>query len=87
MVAIKGCSGAHHWTREPRAMGHEGRLIPPTDVKPFVKRHKNDAVDAEPICEAKQKVRTHDCLFACNAMRVTPCRNFLPQGVPGRRNA
>ena len=47
LVALEACGGAHHWARELRAMGHEVRLIPPAYVKPFVKRHKNDAADAE----------------------------------------
>lgn len=54
-VAMEACGGAHHWGRELREMGHEVRLIPPAYVKPFVKRHKNDAVDAEAICEAAQR--------------------------------
>lgn len=54
-VALEACSGAHHWARELRTMGHEVRLIPPAYVKPFVKRNKNDAVDAEAICEAAQR--------------------------------
>lgn len=54
-VALEACGGAHHWARELQAMGHEVRLIPPAYVKPFVKRHKNDAVDAEAICEAAQR--------------------------------
>ncbi len=55
IVALEACGGAHHWARELRALGHEVRLIPPAYVKPFVKRHKNDAVDAEAICEAAQR--------------------------------
>jgi transposase len=55
VVALEACGGAHHWARELRALGHEVRLIPPAYVKPFVKRHKNDAVDAEAICEAAQR--------------------------------
>ena len=54
-VALEACGGAHHWARELMALGHEVRLIPPAYVKPFVKRHKNDAVDAEAICEAAQR--------------------------------
>ena len=54
-AAMEACSGAHHWARELMQMGHEVRLIPPAYVKPFVKRHKNDAVDAEAICEAVQR--------------------------------
>ena len=52
LVALEACGGSHHWARELMAMGHEVRLLPPAYVKPFVKRHKNDAADAEAICEA-----------------------------------
>ncbi|VWX53935.1 IS110 family transposase [Novosphingobium sp. 9U] len=55
LVAMKACGGAHHWARELARTGHEVRLIPPAYVKPFVKRHKNDAADAEAICEAAQR--------------------------------
>ena len=54
-VALEACGGAHHWARELTHLGHEVKLIPPAYVKPFVKRHKNDAVDAEAICEAAQR--------------------------------
>lgn len=55
LIAMEACGGAHHWAREFVAIGHEVRLIPPAYVKPFVKRQKNDAVDAEAICEAVQR--------------------------------
>jgi len=54
-VAIEACAGAHHWGRELQRLGHEVRLIPPAYVKPFVKRQKNDAADAQAICEAAQR--------------------------------
>jgi len=54
-VALEACGGAHHWARQLQALGHDVRLIPPAYVKPFVKRNKNDAVDAEAICEAAQR--------------------------------
>jgi transposase len=54
-VALEACGGAHHWARELRAMGQDVRLIPPAYVKPYVRRHKNDAIDAEAICEAAQR--------------------------------
>jgi transposase len=54
-VAMEACGGAHHWGREISRLGHTVRLIPPAYVKPFVKRQKNDAADAEAICEAAQR--------------------------------
>ena len=51
-VALEACGGAHHWARQLTQLGHQVRLIPPAYVKPFVKRQKNDAIDAEAICEA-----------------------------------
>jgi len=52
LVGIEACASSHHWSRELRALGHNVRLMPPAYVKPYVKRHKNDATDAEAICEA-----------------------------------
>ena len=52
LVGIEACASSHHWSRELQALGHTVRLMPPAYVKPHVKRHKNDAVDAEAICEA-----------------------------------
>ena len=51
----EGLRGAHHWARELGQLGHAIRLIPPACVKPFVRRHKNDAADAEAIWEAAQR--------------------------------
>ena len=52
VVGIEACASSHHWSREIRALGHTVRLMPPSYVKPYVKRQKNDATDAEAICEA-----------------------------------
>jgi transposase len=52
LVGIEACATSHHWSRELRALGHTVRLMPPAYVKPYVKRQKNDAADAEAICEA-----------------------------------
>lgn len=52
LVGMEACASAHHWGRELMALGHEVRLMPPAYVKPYVKRGKTDAADAEAICEA-----------------------------------
>src|SRR5271169_4070911 len=46
LVGIEACASSHHWSRELHALGHTVRLMPPADVKPYVKRQKNDATDA-----------------------------------------
>ena len=52
LVGIEACGTSHHWARELIKLGHTVKLIPPIYVKPYVKRGKSDAVDAEAICEA-----------------------------------
>lgn len=52
LVGIEACATSHHWSRELQALGHTVRLMPPAYVKPYLKRQKNDAADAEAICEA-----------------------------------
>ena len=55
LVGIEACATSHYWSRELQAFGHTVRLIPPAYVKPYVKRQKNDAADAEAVCEAVQR--------------------------------
>ena len=52
LVAMEACASAHYWAREIEKLGHQVRLIAPRFVRPFVKANKNDASDAEAICEA-----------------------------------
>lgn len=55
LIGMEACATAHHWAREIDRLGHQVRLMPPRYVKPYVKRNKNDAADAEAICEAVQR--------------------------------
>jgi transposase len=80
LIGMEACASAHHWARELQALGHEVRLIPPQYVRPFVKTNKNDAADAEAICEAVVRQRT----MAINALRGH-CAEFgivVAQGAP-----
>ncbi len=71
LVAMEACATAHHWARELMALGHEVRLLPPAYVKPYVKRGKSDAVDAEAICEAATRP----------SMRFVPVKGAEQQAV------
>jgi len=63
-VGMEACGGSHYWARELRALGHEVVLIPPQYVKPYVDRGKNDAADAEAICEAMSRPKVARRLVA-----------------------
>jgi transposase len=52
LIGLEACGGSHHWARRLKELGHEVRLLPPQYVKAYLKRGKNDARDAEAICEA-----------------------------------
>jgi transposase len=71
LIGIEACASAHFWGREIKALGHDVRLIPPVYVKPYVKRQKNDAADAEAICEAVTRP----------TMRFVPIKSIDQQGV------
>lgn len=77
LVAIEACGSSHHWARLLQSLGHEVKLIPPQYVKPYVKRGKNDAADAEALCEAVTRpsmrfvpVKSRDQQAACMLMTV-----------------
>ena len=57
LVGMEACATSHYWARELAKLGHQVRLMPAKDVKAYVKRNKNDAADAEAICEAHPLLR------------------------------
>jgi transposase len=71
LVGIEACATAHYWARELTRLGHEVKLMPPAYVKAYVKRNKNDAADAEAICEAVTRP----------SMRFVPVKNTEQQSV------
>jgi transposase len=71
LIGMEACGSAHHWARKIQAMGHTVRLMAPQFVKPYVKTNKNDAADAEAICEAVARPN----------MRFVPIKNVEQQAV------
>ncbi len=71
LVGMEACATAHHWARELTALGHRVKLMPPAYVKAYVKRNKNDAADAEAICEAVTRP----------SMRFVPVKDTEQQSV------
>ena len=71
LVGMEACASAHYWARKLQALGHKVRLIPPQYVRPFVKTNKNDAADAEAICEAVTRP----------TMRFAPAKSAEQQSV------
>lgn len=60
VIGMEACGGAHHWARKLQGLGHTVMLMAPQFVKPYVKTNKNDAADAEAICEAVAQPETRD---------------------------
>src|SRR5262249_15847315 len=56
LIGMEACASAHYWARELKKLGHDVRLMPAKDVKAYVKRNKNDAVDAAACCDARRSV-------------------------------
>ncbi len=71
LIGMEACGSAHHWARKLQGMGHTVRLMAPQFVKPYVKTNKNDAADAQAICEAVTRP----------SMRFVPIKNVEQQGV------
>ena len=71
LVGMEACGSAHYWARELRALGHQVRLMPPSYVKAYVKRGKNDAVDAAAACEAVSRPSMRFVAIKSEAQQAT----------------
>jgi hypothetical protein len=79
---MEACATSHCWGRVAQGHGHDVRLIPPIDVKPFVRRQKNDAADAAAIAEAVLRPNIH---FVGEERRAAGAGGGLPpEGLPPR---
>lgn len=94
VIGLEACGGAHHWARSLSTLGHEVKLLPPQYVKPYVKRGKNDAADAEAICEAMSRpsmrfvaVKTAEAqaaqMLAVSRQRLVRRRTQLANAIRG----
>ena len=91
VVAMEACAGAHYWAREIAKLGHHVRLIAPAYVKPFIKRQKNDAADAEAICEGpsgracawfRSKPKSSRRTASCSAPAISWCGSAPSASTP-----
>jgi len=89
LIGMEACGSAHHWARKLEGFGHTVKLMAPQFVKPYVKTNKNDAADAEAICEAVapgvrhrcgRRVRTHTVDAPSNPNSSAPQRPISPAG-------
>jgi transposase len=86
LVGMEACATAHYWARELTKLGHQVRLMPAKDVKAYVKRNKNDAADAEAICEAVRRptmrcVQIKSRCAVCGDSRAASSTRVLLRGA------
>jgi transposase len=97
LIGIEACASSHHWSRELQSIGHTVRLMPPAYVKPYVKRQKNDAADAEATlsrsaamsasrCARSARMRPWSAVqVACrSAISLADCRAHWPVSAISR---
>ena len=87
LVGIEACPSAHHWSRKLQALGHTVRLMPPSHVKAYLKRSKNDANDAAAICEAASRPHMHFVPVKSVEQQSMLCVHRLREGIKEDRTA
>ena len=79
LIGMEACASAHYWARELKKLGHGVRLMPAKDVKAYVKRNKNDSVDAAACCEAVRRPTTTSAQRGCRRVaRFSAPDRYIP---------
>ena len=87
LVGMEACGSAHHWARKLESFGHTVKLMPPQYVKPYVKTNKNDAADAEAICEAVTRPNMHFVPIKSTEQQAILSLHRIRQGYVKARTA
>ena len=87
LVGMEACGSAHHWARKLESFGHTVKLMPPQYVKPYVKTNKNDAADAEAICEAVTRPNMHFVPIKSTEQQAILSLHRMRQGYVKARTA
>ncbi|MBO6688795.1 MAG: IS110 family transposase, partial [Henriciella sp.] len=85
LVGMEACATSHHWARELTKLGHEVRLMAPSYVKPYVKRGKSDAADAEAICEAVTRPTMRTVPIKSPEQQAVLCQHRARELLIGQR--
>lgn len=85
LVGMEACSSAHYWARELSELGHSVKLMPPVYVKPYVKRGKSDAADAEAICEAVRRPTMRFVEMKSAQQQAILCQHRAREMMVGQR--
>jgi transposase len=81
IIAMEACSGAHYWARELTKLGHDVRIMAPKFVIPYWQNEKNDANDAEAICEAAIRPKTRFVSIKSEELQAVLCLHSIRQGA------
>ena len=87
LIGMEACGGAHYWARELQKLGHTVKLMAPQFVKPYVKANKNDAKDAEAICEAVSRPTMRFVTIKTIAQQDLQASHRIRKELVGQRTA
>ncbi|MFD0917588.1 IS110 family transposase, partial [Pseudahrensia aquimaris] len=85
LIGMEACGSSHHWARELTRLGHEVKLMPPSYVKPYVKRGKSDAIDAAAVCEAVTRPTMRFVAIKSEEQQAMLCQHRVRQALVSQR--